>query len=220
MRAASVGSRARMPDDRGVMRNHRSQVITQPSSRARHRDTRTTPEAHQTSTLRTSHAEAPKPAPGLSFGRSFDIIRHAFRTGRRPYQPAFPGKVVRNSGCGRKRFRQPSGTATTLRISEGFVFPDRESLAPHDLVTPCRHVDRRQRIASIPVVWRRVRPNVEVFMQRRQRRGHRPLDTVLLSERRVGGVREFVFAPSDSPPETSRRPGRPLRSHPPRHCTP
>lgn len=49
-------------------------------------------------------------------------------------------------------------------------------------------------------------------MQRRQRRGHRPLDTVLLSERRVGGVREFVFAPSDSPPETSRRPGRPLRA--------
>ncbi len=49
-------------------------------------------------------------------------------------------------------------------------------------------------------------------MQRRQRRGRRPLDTILVSERRVGGVREFVFFPADAPPGERARPGRPLRA--------
>ena len=49
-------------------------------------------------------------------------------------------------------------------------------------------------------------------MQRKQRRGHRPLATVLVSERRIGGVREFVF--SSTPPASGAgpRPGQPLRA--------
>jgi len=49
-------------------------------------------------------------------------------------------------------------------------------------------------------------------MQRNPRRGHRPLATVLVSERRIGGVREFVFSSTPPAPGAVPRPGAPLRA--------
>ncbi len=50
-------------------------------------------------------------------------------------------------------------------------------------------------------------------MQRNSRRGFRPLSTVLVSERRVGGIREFTFSDAQSGPRSgSAQPGQPLRA--------
>ncbi len=49
-------------------------------------------------------------------------------------------------------------------------------------------------------------------MQGNQRRGRRPMVTTFLSERRVPGGREFLFASSDPQPDRDARPSRALQT--------
>ena len=49
-------------------------------------------------------------------------------------------------------------------------------------------------------------------MHGKQRRGHRPIVTTLISERRVPGGREFVFSSTDPGPALDARPGRALQT--------